>query len=43
MLLLGSLYADITMSDLLESHSIFLAIILQSQLVTVVNGITVDI
>ena len=36
MLLLGGLYADITMSDLLESHSIFLAIISQSQSVTVV-------
>ena len=36
MLLLGGLYGDITMSDLLESHSIFLAIISQSQSVTVV-------
>ena len=36
MLLLGGLYADITMSDLLESCSIFLAIISQSQSVTVV-------
>jgi hypothetical protein len=35
-LLLGGLYADITMSDLLESHSIFLVIISQSQSVTVV-------
>jgi hypothetical protein len=44
MLLLGGLYADITMSDLLESHSIFLAIFSQSQSVTCyVNGITVDI
>jgi hypothetical protein len=36
MLLLGGLYADITISDLLESHSIFLGIISQSQSVTVV-------
>jgi predicted nicotinamide N-methyase len=36
MLLLGDLYADITMNDLLESYSILLAIISQSQSVTFV-------